>query len=124
MVEFKGSLEKPVLMEVNPRFWGSSPLIAAAGSGFYESVVLASLGQNSTQQPPYRPHYQVGQRMRFLLQDIAAFSSYLRQSQNKAGFALGYLGSLLNPKTKEGLFAAGDLRPFIRYVKNSVKGNG
>ncbi len=123
MVEFKGSTEKPVLMEVNPRFWGSSPLIAAAGSGFYEAVVHASLGINEKINAPYSPKYRVGQKMRFLLQDMAAYRHYLKNNPRKARFTLDYIGSLLNPKTKDGLFAAGDSRPFFRYVKNALGGN-
>ncbi len=122
MVEFKGSIERPVLMEVNPRFWGSSPLIAAAGSHFYESIVKASCGENQKLSAPYRPDYQVGKKMRYLLQDMAAYRSYLKRNNHKVSFTLGYIGSLLNPKTKDGLLSLGDMKPFLQYLKNAVGG--
>lgn len=117
MVEFKGSLEKPVLMEINPRFWGSSPLIYAAGSTFYESVARTAAGTApALDAATCEPTYRLGQKMRYVPQDLLAFPAYFKRSSAKAAFTLGYLGQALSPSVKEGLFTMGDPKPFFHYL--------
>ncbi|MEG1747317.1 MAG: ATP-grasp domain-containing protein [Oscillospiraceae bacterium] len=125
MVEFKGTLEHPKLMEINPRFWGTSPLIAAAGSGFYESLVAAAQGRAPALDPATcTPNYQVGKVMRFLPQDLLAFPHYLKQSRHKGACLAGYLGDCFRPSVREGLFDRRDCRPFFRYLWNLLGRGG
>lgn len=114
MVEFKGTPEQPILMEINPRFWGSSPLIYAAGSSFYASVAAAAAGRaTALDADTCQPTYELGRRMRFFPQDLLAFPAYLRR---RDGRALGCLRDVFNPHIRDGLFSLSDPGPFFRYL--------
>lgn len=114
MVEFKGTPEKPVLMEVNPRFWGSSPLIYAADATFYASVAAAAMDQAVPLNPETcEPTYRVGRKMRFFPQDMLAFAAYCKAKDRRA---LGCLKDVFNPRIKDGLFSLTDPVPFFRYL--------
>jgi hypothetical protein len=70
MIEFKiPASGPPVLMEVNPRLWGTLPLYVLAGA----DVPLAALeyALHGRIPPPARP-FEEGKRMRFLLSDLVA----------------------------------------------------
>lgn len=117
MVEFKGTLEQPVLMEVNPRFWGSSPLIYAAGSSFYESVAKTALGRAAPLDlDTCQPNYRVGQKMRFFPQDLMAFPAYFKRADHKGAVLRDCLRDALSPKIKDGLFSIADPKPFFHYL--------
>jgi hypothetical protein len=69
MVEFKlPPAGPPVLMEVNPRLWGTLPLYVRAGA----DVPLAALEHALDGRVPPAPRFQEGKRMRFLLSDLTA----------------------------------------------------
>lgn len=124
MIEFRGDAEKPYLMEINPRFWGSSPLIEAAHSSFYRSVVSAALGKAVTLDPKTaQPAYRVGAKMRFFPQDLIGFGSNFRQSDSKLRFTASYLASVLDPRVRDGVFRLRDPAPYIRYLKNGFGGD-
>ena len=122
MVEFKGGLERPRLMEVNPRFWGTSPLVAAAQSTFYETLYRAAGGEEvPLDLDTCQPNYQVGRKMRFTPQDLLSFPGSFRRSGRKLAFLGGYLRDCCNPKIKDGLFRASDPKPYFRYLANALK---
>jgi len=84
MIEYKLDVRTglPVLMEINPRFWGSLGLAIHAGVNFpllYHTLVL---GGNVT----YNSEYSVGVRYRWLLGDFLHFLTKLKQRRRCPGF--------------------------------------
>ena len=116
MVEFKGGK----LLEINPRVWGSFPLIYKCGAPLAQDYVRASLGK---ELPLVQgPGYRTGVRMQFVLNDGLACLGYLRQGQ--PGQGLRGLVDLLNPRVKDGVFSFDDPKPFFRYLKNALGKGG
>lgn len=70
MVEFKRDVrdDRPKLMEINGRFWGSLQLAVDAGVDFPDLLLRAACGERLTTQPPYR----IGARTRWLWGDFDA----------------------------------------------------
>ena len=81
MVEFKldERNNKPVLLEVNPRFWGSVYQAIAAGVDF--PYLLYEMAVNGDVKPVF--NYRVGVKTRFIFKDFLALSSNLIQSNNR-----------------------------------------
>jgi predicted ATP-grasp superfamily ATP-dependent carboligase len=121
MLDFKGSPEKPYLLEINPRIWGSAGLCHVSGSTFFQSYVKAAMG---TAEPldldTCEPNYQVGARMKFVPHCFLAALSLMKKG--RAGEALKDLGAALSPKVKDGLALRGDNSPFRRYMINLFSG--
>jgi predicted ATP-grasp superfamily ATP-dependent carboligase len=84
MVEFKLPPGRPpVLMEVNPRLWGTLPLYVRAGADVpLAALQLALHGR----VPPGRP-YEEGRRLRFLLPDLVAIREQRRGLRRLAALA-------------------------------------
>ncbi len=80
MVEFKGGR----LLEVNPRVWGTFPLTVFTGSGFCVNYVRAASGERVEYVPR---DYEVGKKMRFVVNDLAASADLIRRGRIKAGFS-------------------------------------
>ena len=84
MVEFKGSHETGFyLMEINPRFWGSSALAPNSGCNISLALCRAARGEDAPVFTSFKPRYKVGHKMRFLLQDLLSFPAYFRRSKSK-----------------------------------------
>ena len=122
MVEFKGSRETGFyLMEINPRFWGSSALAPNSGCNISLALCRAARGDEAPEYTHFSPRYKVGHKMRFLLQDLLAFPAYLRRSKSKIKFALSFISGLLNPCISDGVLDIRDIRSSIRYLKCALK---
>ena len=106
MVEFKGDY----ILEVNPRVWGSFPLTDCAGSPFAAKYAAAALGEAQSYAPR---DYEVGVRMRFLLNDAAATLSLLRHGRVRE--ALGGVRDFFS--AREALHRADDPGVLRRYLK-------
>lgn len=120
MVEFKGNKEDGYkLMEINPRLWGSSALAPISGCDIGSAIVRAAIGEKAGTRE-LAPEYKVGKRMRFLVQDILAFFGYFKR-EKKISFALKYMGSLLDIRTKDGVFSISDPKPGFKYLKTALK---
>lgn len=81
MVEFKldKRTNKPVLIEVNPRFWGSINQAIASGVDFpFLLYKMATEGDIKSVL-----NYKLGVKTRFLMNDLRALFSYLRHSNNR-----------------------------------------
>jgi predicted ATP-grasp superfamily ATP-dependent carboligase len=118
MVEFKVDHHTgvPVLMEINPRPWGSMPLAIRAGVEFpWLTYVLARDGA-----VPAQHDYPDGVRLRFLINDLPAAFAQWRKAANLAE-RVAIVGSLLDPRVKEGILSLSDPRPSWAYL---VKGLG
>ena len=81
MVEFKldERNNKPVLLEVNPRFWGSVYQAIAAGVDF--PYLLYEMAVNGDVKPVF--NYKVGVKTRFIFKDFLALSSNLIKTNNR-----------------------------------------
>lgn len=109
MFEFKcGQDGTPRLLECNPRVWGTYPLTRAAGTNFSYLWCCAALGEPLPDYIRPRPV-----KMTYQPADLAAGLGYL--ARGKIARALGVLGSLLDPRVKNGLFEWRDAAPGLRY---------
>ncbi len=110
MVEFKGDR----VLEVNPRVWGTFPLTVFAGSRFCENYVRAAAGE----QVEYVPaDYEVGKKMRFFVNDLAASADLIRHGRIRAGFS-GLLDAF---RVGEALKDKEDRAAYRKYVKSYFK---
>jgi len=120
MVEFR--IDKrdnvPKLMEVNPRFWGSTPLAIHSGVDFpYLLYKLAC-----REEFPQIFKYKIGKKVRFLYADLHSFRLYVKYLKRKRRFSFicRFLRDFLNPSIKEGLFEWDDLPSSIHIIKESI----
>ena len=117
MLDFKGSVERPFLLEINPRIWGSAALAAVSGSTFFESYVKAAQGIAEPLDPDTCvPSYRLDARMKFMPHCYMAVLAELKQG--RAGAAWHDLRASLSPAVKDGLYVRGDGKPFSRYISN------
>jgi predicted ATP-grasp superfamily ATP-dependent carboligase len=123
MVEFKidSKDNKPKLMEVNPRFWGSLPLAVASGVNF--PWLLTKLAVNGDIEPVLS--YKEGVKLRFLYADLIAAEQYLLSSQpNKLRFLMGFIKDLFDMHVTDGVILKDDPAPdtslwvLYHYFKN------
>lgn len=106
MVEFKRVGDRFVLMEINPRFWGSLPLALACGINFPDLLVRVAAGQH-----PTGARAASGRRMKFLLHDLAA-------AWARPAWWSGVLRDLTAP---DGVLSFEDARSSLRYLANLVR---
>ena len=122
MFEFKNDKnEKPHLLEVNPRVWGSYPLTRIVRSDFtYAWFILSWNAGNPDMHVncPAEAEYK-RRRMVFYPTDIAAARDYLRAG--KAVLARGAVLDMLRPGVKDGLFEWSDARPALRYWRSLLR---
>lgn len=119
MVEFKRETATGefVLMEVNPRFWGSLPLAIAAGVDFPTLLCRVAAGERVEPQTDYRD----GTRMRYLFQDLLSVPGYLRRAPSRLGFLARFVGDLLDPRVVDGVFRWSDPLPGLAYLQRAIK---
>ena len=81
MVEFKldKRTNKPVLIEVNPRFWGSINQAIASGVDF--PYLLYKMATEGDIEPVFK--YKLGVKTGLLMNDLRALFSILRHSNNR-----------------------------------------
>ena len=110
MVEFKGDR----VLEVNPRVWGTFPLTVFAGSRFCENYARAAAGE----QVEYVPaDYEVGKKMRFFVNDLAASADLIRHGRLKDGFS-GFFDVF---RVGEALKDKEDRAAYKKYIKSYFK---
>jgi len=80
MVEFKldKRVNRPVLIEVNPRFWGSINQAIVSGVNF--PYLLYKMATEGDIEPVFK--YKLGVKTRLLMNDLRALFSILRHSNN------------------------------------------
>ena len=110
MVEFKGDS----ILEVNPRIWGSFPLVPFAGSPIVERYVRAAAGEALSYEAA---DYEIGKPMRFCLNDLAASADLLRHGRLRAGCA----GLLDFFRVREGLKDEADRMAYRAYLRSYFK---
>lgn len=112
MVEFKGDC----LLEINPRFWGSMPLVFRAASGFFDHYLGVAAGAGGTSSLD-KPGYKTGVRMYYLPQALLALADLIKN--HRGGEARHGLGLLFG--AKEGIFRLRCPLPFFRYIGTLLK---
>jgi predicted ATP-grasp superfamily ATP-dependent carboligase len=117
MVEFKMDARRgiPILMEINPRPWGSMALPILAGVEF--PWLLFQLARDGTL--PVQPPHRAGVRMRFLINDLqAALAQVKRASSLRERLAIA--GGFLDPSVREGILSWRDPRPSWAYIRKAM----
>ncbi len=114
MVEFKGNY----LMEINPRFWGSLALAPLSGCNIPYALYRAALGETNSATPA--PHYKIGKKMQFILQDTLSVMSHFKRSK-KLSLLFKYLGDLLNPNVSDGVWTIRDIKSSVQYFKQALR---
>jgi len=118
MVEFKidSRTGEPILMEINPRPWGSMALPIRAGVDFpWLTFLLARDGRVESIRD-----WPDGVRLRYLLNDVPAVAAELRRARSWRRRA-AIIGSLLDPRVKEGVLSFDDLRPTWAYLTKGIR---
>ena len=110
MVEFKGDR----LLEVNPRVWGTFPLTVFAKSRFCENYALAAAGEKVKYSPR---DYEVGVKMRFCVNDLAASVDLIRHGKVGRGLS----GLLDYFRVGEALRDREDRKAYRKYVRSYFK---
>lgn len=115
MVEFKwNKVNEPVLMEINPRFWGSTPLAIESGVDFPYLLFKLAIGEKFN-----LVSYSEGIKIRFLDPDIRAAQDYLINKRINDGIRV-FL-DLFNPKIRDGIFSWDDVKPSLLYMIETLK---
>lgn len=112
MVEFKGDS----LMEINPRFWGSMPLIFQADSNFYQHYIEACMG-SSTPITTKKVLYKSGVKMSYFPQGLISALTLIKRMK----FVQGFKGLIQLLTSKEGVFNRHNPQPFFNYIKHLYK---
>lgn len=114
MVEFKLDERdnKPKLMEINPRFWGSMPLAIASGVDF--PYLLYKLAIDGDIEPV--TSYRTGVRTRFIFSDLFACYQNFKKRQDKGHVIWETLQPFFDKNVNEGLLTIDDPMPAIRHL--------
>ncbi len=122
MLDFKGTLENPYFLEINPRIWGSAAITYLSKSSFFEDYVKASSGElPPIDEKTALPNYKINTKMRFTPQSFACFISHMKNSPNKAKIFFEYLKAFFDLSVHDGLFSILDPMPYIKYIINLTK---
>ncbi len=118
MLDFrKGPDGRFLLLEINPRFWGSLALAILSGIDFPLLYFRCCTGE------PVQPVVQKdGVRIRFFPQDLLSIRQYLGGPGNGFGYLVMEALTLLNPGLKDGLFTFSDPVPGLMYLAGGVFG--
>ena len=108
MVEFKGG----ALLEINPRFWGSLPLLFIAKSDFFMSYIRI-LQDRGVIKTPEQAAYRPGRIMVYFPQGLLSVFGLLKERKIKKAV----LGLLTLFAGKEGIFRLRHPSPFFNYLK-------
>lgn len=112
MLDFRGPVEEPRFLEINPRVWGSANICDVADSGLFDSWARCAMGE--VVQPT---GYALGKRMKFSPQYQAALVSRAKGGES----VLKCAGELFGARrVAEGLRYC-DGGPYRRYIKNLIR---
>ena len=122
MLDFRGTVQNPYFLEINPRIWGSSTITYLSNAPFFEGYVKGALGDHTPIDiKTATPQYILNKKMRFTPQAILCFFAHLKHSPNKIKIMAQYIKSFFDLSVRDGLFEFGDPMPYIRYIKNLIK---
>lgn len=122
MIEFRVPLaEPPLLIEVNPRLWGSVPLAVAAGADFPAAIAALALGR----PPPPQPHYRVPLYGRNIVGELRRCRTDNRGEASivrPVTSAMRELGSVLLGKERWDHFSLTDPRVAVAVIRDALRG--
>lgn len=122
MLDFKGTVENPYFLEINPRIWGSAAITYLSKAPFFEGYLKGALDTHQTLDvKTATPQYKLNKKMRFTPQAILCFVANLKTSQNKLKILAQYIKSFFDLSVRDGLFEIHDPMPYINYIKNLTK---
>lgn len=116
MVEFKldERTNKPVLIEVNPRFWGSINQAIVSGVDF--PYLLYKIATEGDIKPFF--NYKIGVKTRFLMNDLRVLLSPLKHPHNR----IQILKDILTfGELSDDIITYRDILPSIFFVHKNVK---
>ena len=117
MVEFKvDELGEPVLIEINPRFWGSMPLAIASGVDFPYLLYKLAIDGNIRAVNSYN----VGVKTRFIFSDILACSQMFFRQTNKLNTLYNFIQPFFDKNVVEGLFVLDDPKPGLHFLNDRL----
>lgn len=118
MLDFRGTVEQPYFLEINPRVWGSAMIAPISSSPLFERYVLAA---QEAAQPldteRMRPEYRVGQKMRFTPQTFLCFAALMKRGGRMETLG-AYIKGFFDPTVHDGLFTLRDPKPYLHYLIN------
>ncbi len=118
MVEFKRGADGVArLLEINPRIWGSFPLVRASGSALALNWFRVSAGLRPERRQP-----KPGARMYFLPSEAARGLKCL--AMGRPGGLFAPLGDMLSPRCREGIFDLRDMAASWGYIGSYLKRSG
>ncbi len=122
MLDFKGTVENPYFLEINPRIWGSAAITYLSKAPFFEDYVKGATGNaQEIISDKSIPKYKLNTRMRFTPQSFACFLSHMKHSRGKLKIFMEYAVSFFNPFVRDGLFSISDPKPYIKYIQSLAK---
>ena len=122
MLDFRGTPKNPFFLEINPRIWGSAAICDISDSTFFQSYVNASCEKTEPLDiKKCVPKYKLNAKMRFTPQNILCFLSNMKNSKNKLKILIENIISLFDFSIRDGLFSIKDIKPYIKYIKTSIK---
>jgi predicted ATP-grasp superfamily ATP-dependent carboligase len=113
MVEFKlnSRTKKPVLIEVNPRFWGS--LNQAVKSGVDFPYLLYKMALEGDIKPVL--DYKVGVKTKNIFIDYIALFNYIRKTKK-----IGLLKEFFRLPLNDDIFSLDDPLPILRFIHTGI----
>ena len=121
MVEFKYNPKtgEAVILEVNPRYWGSLPLArkSAINIPLLHYKILAN---ESTSISYSAKQYKVGIKLKFFITDFLAAIKEVKLKKNYLTGSFKYISEFFDPCLYWGLWDISDIRPSLRYVFNHI----
>lgn len=116
MLDFRGTVEEPYFLEINPRVWGSAMIAPLSGSPLFVRYVEAAQGvARPLDLAALRPDYRVGKKMRFTPQTFLCFLALMKQ-EDRAETLRAYAEGFFDPGVRDGLFTWRDPKPYLHYL--------
>lgn len=112
MVEFKMENNKPVLMEVNPRFWGS--LNQAIQSGVDFPYLLYNMALDGDVKPVL--NYKVGIKTKNIFIDSASLLSYMKQTND-----IKLIKDFICLPSNDDILSLNDFLPNLGFIRTGIE---
>jgi predicted ATP-grasp superfamily ATP-dependent carboligase len=120
MVEFKYDEKRRrfVLLEVNPRYWGSLPLARKSGINIplihYQLVLMGTTGESR--------RYREKVKIKYFATDFIASVKEIIASENRFQALIKYIFEFFDPLLSGGIWMWSDPLPAFKYLIQRLKG--
>lgn len=116
MLDFRGTVERPYFLEINPRVWGSAMIVPVSGSPLFARYTEAARGESLPLDLALSQiDYRVGQKMRFTPQTFLCFLALMRRG-GRGETLRAYFEGFFDLRVRDGLFALRDPGPYFHYL--------